>query len=388
MAELSDYSWLTSDEASPWLARFAEDERPPLELQSDLRRELSSERARLIAEQLDLRRKAVEKFGERAARMFFHRVRLEQATDFWIARYKASRVPEGATIADYCCGIGGDLLALAERGAAAGWDNDEIACRLARANVPTAAVTCGDVERKTPDGVDMWHLDPDRRDRGRRSTTVAAYAPGPELVDRWLAINPCGAVKLAPAGMAPTSWASHAELEWITRDRQCRQQVAWFGPLATAPGRRRATRIMRSDNVESFVGDPVLHSEPAAAPGRFVFDPDASVLAADLLGAFAAAHNLSTLGPGGAYLTGDAAINVPLATRLAVRDSMPLRPALLAKYLGERRIGTVEIKKRGVAIDPETLRRQLKLRGDGQATLVLTRIGRRELAIVAERVSA
>jgi hypothetical protein len=46
----------------------------------------------------------------------------------------------------------------------------------------------------------------------------------------------------------------------------------------------------------------------------------------------------------------------------------------------------VEIKKRGVPVDPNKFWRQLKLRGSKDAVLVLTRIGRREVAIVARRV--
>ena len=42
------------------------------------------------------------------------------ATDRWIGRYKAARlraVSPGAVVNDYCCGVGGDLIALAREGA-------------------------------------------------------------------------------------------------------------------------------------------------------------------------------------------------------------------------------------------------------------------------------
>ncbi len=388
VAETADYAWLTGEEAAAYLVRLADDARPELQQLAALRRELSVDRARLLVEQVALRRRAGEKFGDAAAKMFFTRVLLEQATDAWIARYKAQRfAAAGASaIGDFCCGVGGDLLALAECGSATGWDLSDTACLLARTNLRgRAAIHCGNVEQCTPESGEAWHLDPDRRAAGRRTSAVDAYSPGPELIERWLRANPCGGVKLAPATDAPASWQAGAELEWITRDRACRQQVAWFGSLATASGRRRATVVDRDGGHATLVGAADEVCLPTDEPGQFIFDPDPSALAAGLLGALAARHGWSSLGVGGAYLTGDARVDEPLASGFVVKDCLPLRPATVASYLAERGVGRVEIKKRGVAVDPEALRRQLKLRGDNSATLVLTRIGRREAAIVAER---
>jgi hypothetical protein len=63
-----------------------------------------------------------------------------------------------------------------------------------------------------------------------------------------------------------------------------------------------------------------------------------------------------------------------------------LRAATVAGYLAARGVGTVEIKKRGVTLDPEEFRRNLKLHGDNAATVVLTRIGKRQVAIIAQRL--
>lgn len=390
MNEISDYAWLIGDQGAAWLTSLADDARPQLQQLQSLRRELPVERARLVVEQVELRRRAAEKFGELADRMFFTRVLLEQATDLWIARYKAQRLAaSGAgTFGDYCCGAGGDLLALAELGPATGWDRSEVACLLAAANRRAAAtIRCGDVEQCTPADGEAWHLDPDRRPAGRRSTAVDRYSPGPELVERWRNANPSGAVKLAPAAAAPASWHAHAELEWITRDRQCRQQVAWFGPLTAAAGRRRATLIRPNAAPATLIGEAELPCEPTNEPGAYLYDPDPSILAAGLLGALAEKRGLFSLGVGAAYLTGNERVTDPLAAGFAVQDCLPLRAASLAAYLAERGVGRLEIKKRGVAVEPEALRRRMKLRGDYSATVVLTRVGRREVAIVAEPVS-
>jgi hypothetical protein len=345
VASLSDYEWLIGGDAAAWLDRLARDERSELQQLAAVRRELSTERARLVVEQATVRRRAREKFGALADRMFFTRVLLEQATDLWIANHKSRRLVDAkvAPLVDLCCGLGGDLMAMSKCGIATGWEVSETACLLARANLLAAsehgrssdsAVQCGDVEHVSLDPSAAWHVDPDRRTTGRRTTSVCRYAPGPEKVDRWRQANPCGAVKLAPAADPPAEWADDAELEWITRDRQCRQQVAWFGPLAADPGKRRATIVGRGDDADgnqprvlaTIVGEPELPCDVADEPGRFVYDPDPSVLAARLLGSLATRHGLRSLGPGGAYLTGDVRVDDPLAAAFIVRDCPPLRP--------------------------------------------------------------
>lgn len=404
MAEFADYTWLIEDEAAAaWLARLADDSRPALKQLDLLRRELSAQRARLIVEQTELRRRAAAKFADDAARMFFLPVLLEQATDRWIGRYKAARFQTAAPNAllhDYCCGLGGDLIAFAQNSPCRAWDQSPLACLFASANVRAAnnatathqtTIHQSNVEELTPAPNEPWHVDPDRRATGRRSTTIEQHTPGPETIDRWLANSPSGAVKLAPATEPPAEWMQSAELDWITSHRECRQLVAWFGSLATSPGQRRATIVNTDDSspdqlvTATFAGEPDIPFTISDQTHSYLYDPDPSIMAAGLLGAIADHHNLMSLGPGGAYLTGDLPINDPLLQSFAVQDCLPLRPAAVAQHLAARGVGRVEVKKRGVTIDPEKFRRDLKLRGDREATVVLTRIGKRQVAIIAER---
>jgi len=383
---LSDYAWLIGDDGAAWLERIAHDQRTELQQLDALRRDLSADRARLVVEQVALRRRAVEKFGDLAGRMFFTRTHLEQATDIWVARYKATRMARGAYngIVDYCCGIGGDLLPFSEVHRTTGWDRSEIACLMARANAPAATVNVGDVEEQTPGPGKAWHVDPDRRASGRRTTTISAYAPGPDTIFRWMVANLYGAIKLAPAAVVPPGW-EYGELEWITRDGECRQQVAWTGPLADAPRQRRATIVSHDGPVDMFVGNAGVEPPACDQPGEFLYDPDPSILAGGLLGALATEIGMQTLGAGGAYLTSETFRYTPFATPFRVHDCLPLRTSVIAKYCTQHAIGRLEIKKRGVALEPEWLRRRIRLRGDNVATLILTRIGKREVAIVAER---
>jgi hypothetical protein len=185
----------------------------------------------------------------------------------------------------------------------------------------------------------------------------------------------------------PADW-DYGELEWITRDGECRQQVAYFGPLADSKRAHCATIVCEHGPVDMFVGEPGLFVPALVDVGQYVYDPDPSILAGNLLGALAFARGLNPLGHGGAYLTSDEYRYSSFTAAFRVQDCLPLRPATIAKYCTARRIGRLEIKKRGVATTPEALRRRLRLSGDNVATLLLTRIGKREVAIVAERVAS
>ena len=162
--------------------------------------------------------------------------------------------------------------------------------------------------------------------------------------------------------------------------------MAWFGNLAEVPGRRRAT-IVQADGAARTV-DEVPNAELPASDeiGRFVYEPDAAVLAADLLAPLAARHGLSTLHPGCVYLTNDAPRRDPALAAFEVCETLPFDRKRLRGVLAERNIGRLEIKKRGLDVDVERLRRELKPHGDCEACLILARRGDRVTAILARRL--
>ena len=412
--DAADYDWLTGAEAAALLAELAVSRAPLHAAAEGLRGRCSPARTHLLLEQVELRRRATVKFAA-ADRMFFTPLGLEQATDQWVARYKASRFAGRSHVVDLCTGIGGDLLALAEVAAVVGVDRSPIATRLAAANARAAlpAELAGRVTLETDDVDDTsladagaWHIDPDRRPEGHRTTSLAWCSPDQACIERLLAQVPHAALKLAPATVVPDPWQQRCELEWIGRGRQCRQLVAWHGELARQPGLRRATVLTMTDaavgavaGVEpqaspqcaaarSVVGQP---DEPVAiAPrlDRYVLEPDSAVLAARLVGTLAAEHGLAALAAGPSYLTGPVPVNDAALACFEVEDELPFKTRELSRYLRARNVGTLEIKKRGIDVDPERLRRELKLRGDAAATLLVTPIAGRATAIIARRLPA
>lgn len=397
VSDLADYAWLTGSEGAHWLAAVCSSTEPIHCQLQRLRKVLSAKRGGLVVEQVELRRRAETKFGPRAAQMFFTEVAMQQATDLWIAEYKAARFSAGRPVHDYCCGIGGDLLALAGRGPVAGWDRAPEVVLLAEANLRaaghprTSQVSAANVEELSPGGAEGWHLDPDRRHGGRRSVRVEAHSPGLEVITRLRQASPHGALKLAPAAVVPAAWERDAELEWISWNRQCRQLVVWFDQMASAVGRRRATVVTKMEDplaapvTSSFVGDRACRAPQTDGHGPFLYDADPAVREAGLTGALAVDQQIAALGSEAGYLTGARRSTHALLTAFEVLDRLPLRVGPLGKHLRELGVGRLEIKKRGVETDPEQLRRQLKLQGDESRTLLLTRLGKREIAFLARR---
>ncbi|MFF9337985.1 methyltransferase domain-containing protein, partial [Streptomyces albogriseolus] len=120
--------------------------------------------------QARLRQRAVAKFGtEDADRMFFTPDGVEQSTRASVAAYRAARLKElGVTsVADLCCGIGGDAIALARAGIRVlAVDRDPATAATARANADALGlaglieVREADVTEVDTSGHDAVFVDP------------------------------------------------------------------------------------------------------------------------------------------------------------------------------------------------------------------------------------
>ncbi|HJT33237.1 MAG TPA: hypothetical protein VJ783_14430, partial [Pirellulales bacterium] len=223
---------------------------------------------------------------------------------------------------------------------------------------------------------------------GRRTTWVENYRPGLPVMERLLATCRAAAIKLAPAAEPPANWQIEAELEWISRGGECRQLVAWFGPLARTAGCRRATVLTKRAAPRSLVGDPYTPLPVAKEFGRYLAEPDAAVLAAGLTGALAAEHGLAAIAPGAVYLTGDQPTPDAALDWFEISAVAPFDIKRFKALLRERGISRLEVKKRGVSLDPALVRRQLRVPGDNHATLLLARMGDQVVGILAQRIKS
>ena len=343
-----------------------------------------------VLTQARLRERARAKFGEFADRMLFTEAGLEQATRLPVAALHAGRYAQAGLplVADLGCGIGGDALALAalEREVLA-VERDPATAAIAAYNLapfPSVTVTVGEAESTDlPDDAAVF-LDPARRTAGPGGARVGAaeWTPSLDFCFATAAERPTG-MKLAPA-FDRTRIPSDLEAQWVTAAGETVELTLWSGALAR-PGIRRSAVVLGAEGAAELNAGGDSEDADVVPLGRYVFEPAGSVIRARLIGDLGREVGAGMLSPGIAYLTGDRPADSPFLTAFEVAETLPLDERRIARVLRDRGIGRVEIKKRGVDIDPAQFRTKLDLRGDAAATLVLTRIAGRRRAILTER---
>ncbi|UCG22996.1 MAG: SAM-dependent methyltransferase [Chloroflexota bacterium] len=357
-----------------------------LHLAGHLSREVGPERAHALLETTLLRRRAAGKFS-RAAEMYFTREALQQASSETVSGYRARRFAEAGyeQVADLGCGIGGDALALAESAEVIGVEWDPIRLAMAQENLrvygrghrflPLQA----DLLELSPLPVEALFADPGRRDEhGRRIFSVYKYRPPLTFLDGWRKMAPHQAVKISP-GVAYEELPLEAEVEFISVAGEVREAVLWFGDLR-GPVARRATLLPG----EFSMTDDMPAETPIREPLAYLYEPDGAIIRAHLVEQLACLLNAAKIDKDIAYLTADRRQETPFARCYALEDSFPFQLKRLRAYLRERGIGQVTVKKRGSPIDPDELRRRLRLKGERQCTIFLTRVQRRPMVLIGQ----
>ncbi|MDQ1553366.1 MAG: hypothetical protein QOK46_444, partial [Microbacteriaceae bacterium] len=176
-----------------------------------------------------------------------------------------------------------------------------------------------------------------------------------------------------------------AEAQWISVDHDVVELGLWFGAVAR-PGIRRSALVIGDHGSAELVAGADSDDVEVGELGNYLYEPDGAVIRARLIGALARQLDASMLSDGIAYLTADSAIDTPFASCFRVVETFPYDEKLLKRELAIREIGRLEIKKRGVDVDPATLRKRLAPKGDAAATLFVTRVGGRHTALLAQRV--
>jgi SAM-dependent methyltransferase len=371
------------DLASFRALRSAEGERLLAELSTvdpgDLLPTITALRSRFPADlvsgaitQARLRERAVPKFGADAAAMFFTPDGLEQSTRSSVARHRAARFGSYERVLDLCCGIGGDLIALARAGISVrGVDSDPLTVEVARTNasvlgLSTVDVVDADATTLPLSGWPAAFCDPARRGGGRRIFDPRAYSPPFSFLTELAAAIPATGAKVAP-GIPHSLVPAGVEAEWISDSGDVKEAALWFGPLSTVD--RRATLLPSGATLVA------AGAVAAVGPvGRFLYEPDGAVIRAGLVAEAAQLINGRLIDPTIAYVTADSLTQSPFLNSYEITDVFGFSLKKLRSMLRERNIGAVTVKKRGSAIDPAALRRDLRLSGSEHATIVLTRV--------------
>ncbi|MEP6816681.1 MAG: class I SAM-dependent methyltransferase, partial [Marmoricola sp.] len=381
------FRWLLTTDGQDLLERaraLSEDGIGALKVGEQLRRTYDAERVATALTQLDLRARAVTKFGELASRMYFTLDGLEQATRLPVATHRAGRMAAigPASVVDLGCGIGGDLIAFSRAGiTSAGIDLDPLRVAVAQANLDAlglaGAVREGDATTLDTGMFDVAFADPARRTGAGRSFDVDAWVPPWSFVERLL--RGTAFVKVAP-GIPHSLVPEGVEAEWVSDHGEVKEAALWSGALAST--RRRAT-VIGDGGLATLTEDDDPGAEVRAV-GQFLYEPDGAVIRAGLVTAVAAGVDGGLLDPKIAYVTSDGSFRTPFARGYRVLEELPYREKQLRAALRERGIGSLTIKKRGVAVVPDQLRKRLALTGDRETTLVLTRAQDKGVALLVE----
>ncbi len=335
------------------------------------------------------------KFGPFADGMLFTPAGLEQATRLPVAARHAQRFSAAGVerVADLGCGIGADSMALAtfDREVVA-VERDELTAAVATMNLrhwPEAVVHCEDATTTELSGIAGAFVDPSRRQAdgpsaGKRLLDPRAGSPPLSFVLDLAGRLPAVGMKTAP-GIPHHLVPEGAEAQWISVAGDVVEAGLWFG-LVARDGVRRAALVLPPDGDETTPPAEVTDAdltEPEVGPvGAVLYEPDAAVIRAGLVGQVATAVGGRLVDRSIAYVTGDRLVRTPIATAYAVEDVFGFQLKALRTWLRDRGVGKLTIKKRGTAVEPEQLRRQLRLDGDAEATIVLTRVAGRQSVLV------
>ena len=356
-----------------------------LVLAGELRRTYPPPLVAAALTQQSLRMSGRAKFRHADA-MLFTRPGLEQASSEVAAARSAQRFAGFGTVADLCCGIGGNLAALAARTRVLAVDRDLTSLEFARHNAaacgaahPVAPV-CADVRqlaggRTRPGAV---FIDPARRSGDRRLRTGTSE---PSLdwclnLPDWV---PAVGIKAAPGlphELIPPGW----EAEFLAVGRSLKEALLWSPALATAS--RRATILpagdpgQPGDTLVPEPGSPV----PVAAPGDYLLDPNPAVTRAGLVEDLARRVGAWKIDPMIAFLAAGEPVATPFARTLRVLESMPWNEKQVARRVRALGITAADIRRRGLAGDVALIHRRLGLRanapaaaGAASAVIVMTR---------------
>jgi SAM-dependent methyltransferase len=359
-----------------------------------LRAEVGAQHAGPAWELARLRARARPVFGADADVLFLTADTLEQAGRPALAARRAARLlgADTGTVADLGCASGTDTVALARAGASVvAVDRDPLARELTAANA--AALGVADrVTVRDADVVDLVAaaaegavagcaaavLDPARRAGGRRQLDPDRWSPPWSTVAALLDRVPRAVVKVAP-GLDHDRVPAGVEAEWVSAGGSIVEALLW-GRGRSTTWRRAA--LVRDGAVLELTADADPGPAPAGPVRGWLHEPDPAVIRSGLVSLVAADLDATLVDPTIAYLTSDSPAASPWVASYRVDDVLPFNLKKLRALLRSRGVGRVVVKKRGSAIEPEQLARQLRGPGAGSATVVVTRVAGAPTALV------
>ena len=369
-------------------------------------------------------RESAKKETARDMFLLCDKLALEQSTAQDIGRWKAGLWPDGGTVHDLCCGMGGDSFFLPAGLKLTGVDLDENRLAMYRHNMAVfgkdAGTVCADV--RSLNGADYFTIDPARRAlEGENQRDLRNLTPTLEEVVEICRHYKGGMAKLPP-GYPPAEIPDGTEILYLGGHSDCRECLVLFGELAKNPDTVRAVivgkagetlaewtrrrdrsletldddlqeKLDRNDSLEgkdrTYRTATSRSDLPLGEIGKFIAEPAPVLIRSHLFNAAALAHDPEAhlISEGIAYVTGGTPLPAPGFASYEVLAHTEIATGAVRNMLKEHDIGKITLKLRGVKLDPDAEIKRLKPKGKEAAILFYTRARGEKVAILTKKIN-
>lgn len=401
---------LTKIQVSYDLAQLSEDIRVVNSVSSELRaiellrKKYSGEVARFIIEQSKLRKKAENKLPQNIVNvLIYEKEALEQASSWQISQYrieKAKKIfPKAKRVFDLGCGIGIDSLAFSKYFDVISVEKEIDRFEICKYNLEKtkiqgkASVLHADIQELVNEikPEDIVFLDPSRREDSKKLRSIFDYQPSLEIIKSILKKTLNIIVKISPAvdmqELLNAEFSSGFNLELISEDNQLKEAVLWFGERDT--NKSIATILPQKVSIQGDIDDKISFSEYLYDSdeiddkdyrnkdqiinennliGKFLVEPDASIIRAGLIDKLKESLALEKIDNSIAYLVSDRKLNEKELyyfrnhRQFRVVSVNENNEKAIIEMLLAFDYDFVDIKKRGVGIDPDIIQKRINSR--------------------------
>lgn len=319
--------------------------------------------------------KLPEHYTKRAA---LNQKAYEQCTSERVAAFKAEFMNvRGKTVLNLCGGLGVDDLFFARSGAQViSCEKDPSIHELAQYNLGLFRERS--VERKLTDGItyletapdmDILYLDPDRRPHAGKVFRLEDCEPN---VMKYLSLF------LSKAREVWLKLSPMADIHYLERSLGCVNRVAvisWqeevkeilisCSSAADKPAvERYAVRLTRQET-QMFKHTGEITAPVYSAQGKYLLEPDKSIIKSNLSASYAASLKRNMMGPNTHFYLSE---DIPESFQgrvFEIKTQMPYKPKLIKAYLKEHGIRKADITIRNLRETTEQLRRRFQLSQSG-----------------------
>jgi len=400
-----DIAWLTSELGQSAISR-AEQFTDSLEANSKLRKEFSEISPTLISQAITqsvLRRKLSSRWGIEASNFLLTEDGLNQATRPTVAQWRAAWIIKNfgsaTKILDLTCGLGFDVLAMAEAGLAVhAVERDPLVAEIARHNLrhTNATVETADAINTSLAEFDLIFVDPMRRDpesarkidgSTQRIFSPENWSPSWDFINSFATQTPV-ICKVAPG--IDDKYLVNWDTTWISDQGDLVEAMT----VSRGSGIRTAV-LLQSGEAAIFAesGNPEIKND-----GSYLIVPNSAITRAGAIGSICKEVSGGLVNQHIGWITSDDEHSVKnLCNKVPVTadvyqilDRSKAEPKSIAQAIRDIPASAITITTRGIQVEIEKFRKQIspKLqRSAPELVVALYRDDTGNVALICRRIT-